>query len=175
MTSLSAAYGKLLEAFALVACGIVFLMMLMICTDVFLRNVPLLESLQGLSWSNEISEYVLYLITMLTAPWLLRQGQHIRVDILLRALPARTGWYCEWATDVIALVCCIMMVAYGAQATYASYSSHALTIKTLVTPEWWWLAPLPVAFLLLGTEVLFRMQRLAQGAQAPRDDVVPAQ
>lgn len=175
MTSLSAAYGKLLEAFALVACGIVFLMMLMICTDVFLRNVPLLESLQGLSWSNEVSEYVLYLITMLTAPWLLRQGQHIRVDILLRALPARTGWYCEWATDVIALVCCIMMVAYGAQATYASYSSHALTIKTLVTPEWWWLAPLPVAFLLLGTEVLFRMQQLAQGAQAPRDDVVPAQ
>ena len=174
MTSLSAAYGRLLESLALVACAIVFLMMLMICTDVLLRNVELLESLQGLPWSNEISEYVLYLITVLTAPWLLRQGQHIRVDILLRALPARTGWYCEWATDAIALACCIMMVVYGTQATYASYSSHALMIKTLVTPEWWWLAPLPVAFLLLGMEVLFRMQRLAQGAQAPRDDAVSA-
>ena len=43
----------------------------------------------GLPWSNEVSEYILYLVTLLSAPWLLRRGQHIRVDILLRALPAR--------------------------------------------------------------------------------------
>ena len=32
---------------------------------------------------------MLYLITLLTAPWLLRQGQHIRVDIVLRLVPPR--------------------------------------------------------------------------------------
>ena len=35
---------------------------------------------------------MLYLITMCVAPWLLRQGQHIRVDILLQALPPRLAW-----------------------------------------------------------------------------------
>jgi TRAP-type C4-dicarboxylate transport system permease small subunit len=174
MKSMSDLYGSLLEKLFLAACGVLFLMMLMICADVFLRNVPLVPSLHGLPWADEMSEYMLYLITMLSAPWLLRQGRHIRVDILLRALPARIGWYCEWLTDAVAFVCCAIMVVSGAEAAYASYSSGMLTIRTLVTPEWWSLAPLPVTFLLLAIEVLFRMQRLAEGPRAPREDALPA-
>ena len=174
MKSISEFYGSLLDKLLLVACGVLFLMMLMICADVLLRNVALVKSLHGLAWADEISEYMLYLITMLAAPWLLRQSRHIRVDILLRAMPPRLGWYCEWFTDVAALACCAIMVVYGVKATYASYSSGMFTIKTLVTPEWWSLAPLPITFFLLAIEVLFRMQRLAEGEQAPRDDAMQA-
>ena len=172
MKSASKLYHSLLEKLFFAACGILFLMMLMICADVFLRNVPIVKSLHGLSWADEISEYMLYLITMLAAPWLLRQGRHIRVDILLRTLPDKVGWYCEWLADSVAFVCCAIMVVYGVEATYTSYSTGMLTIQTLVTPEWWSLAPLPLAFLLLAIEVLFRMQRLAEGPKAPRDDAV---
>ena len=42
-------------------------------------------------------------LTMCVAPWLLRQGQHIRVDILLQALPPRLAWYFEWLGDLIGL------------------------------------------------------------------------
>src|ERR1700677_988597 len=129
MKSMSDLFGNLLEKLFFAACGVLFLMMLMICADVLLRNVPLLKSLHGLSWADEISEYMLYLITMLAVAWLLRQGRHIRVDILLHAIPARIGWYCEWMTDVIALVCCSIMVASGTEATFTSYSSGMLTIK----------------------------------------------
>jgi TRAP-type C4-dicarboxylate transport system permease small subunit len=174
MKSLSDLYDSLLEKLFLAACGVLFLMMLMICADVFLRNVPLIRSVHGLPWADEMSEYMLYLITMLAAPWLLRQGRHIRVDILLRASPARIGWYCEWLTDAIALGCCAIMVVAGTEAAYASYSSGMMTIRTLVTPEWWSLAPLPVAFVLLAIEVLFRMERLAEGPRRPRDDALPA-
>jgi TRAP-type transport system small permease protein len=174
MKSMSDLYGNLLEKLFLAACAVLFFMMLMICADVLLRNIPLVSSLHGLSWADEMSEYMLYLITMLAAPWLLRQGRHIRVDILLRALPARVGWYCEWLTDAVALACCAIMVVAGAEAAYASYSSGMLTIRTLVTPEWWSLAPLPVTFLLLAIEVLFRMQRLAESPRAPREDAMPA-
>jgi TRAP-type transport system small permease protein len=174
MKSLSDLYGSLLEKLFLAGCGVLFLMMLMICADVFLRNVPLLPSLRGLAWADEVSEYMLYLITMLAAPWLLRQGRHIRIDILLQALPPRIGWCCEWLTDAMALVCCAIMVVAGTEAAYASYASGMLTIRTLVTPEWWSLAPLPVTLLLLAIEVLFRMQRLAEGPRAPREDALPA-
>lgn len=174
MKSLSDLYGSLLEKLFLAACGVLFLMMLMICADVLLRNVPLIPSLRGLAWADEMSEYMLYLITMLSAPWLLRQGRHIRIDILLQALPARIGWACEWFTDAAALVCCAVMVVSGTQAAYASHASGMMTIKTLVTPEWWSLAPLPVMFFLLALEILFRMQRLAEGPRAPREDTVSA-
>jgi len=172
MDRLEAAYGRLLEAFALVACALVFGMMLMICADVLLRNVRLIPSIAGLEWSNEISEGALYLVTMLTAPWLLRRGQHIRVDIVLRAVPKQVGWIFEWAVDVLGFACCLFIAYYGARAAVASFKAGSVSIKTLVTPEWWLLSVLPVAFLALSLEMLFRMRRLALGPRAPRDDAV---
>lgn len=174
MERASALYGRLLEALALVACALLFFMMLVICADVLLRNVALLPRMRGVEWSNEVSEACLYLITMLAAPWLLRRGRHIRVDILLRAIPKRLAWVCEWICDCLALGCCLLLVVYGAQSALASQAAGALSIKTLVTPEWWLLAPLPIAFLLLGIEVLFRMHRLYLAERAPREDAVSA-
>lgn len=172
MEKFSSFYGKLLSGLALLACALLFLMTLMICADVLLRNVPLIPGVQGLAWSNEVSEAMLFLITMLTAPWLLRRGQHIRVDILLRAIPRKAGWICEWISDLAALACCLTITAYGWKAAWASYAAGSMTIKTLVTPEWWLLAPLPAAFALLSLELVFRMQRLHAGERAPRDDAV---
>src|SRR5690242_15579445 len=147
-------------------------MTLMICADVLLRNVRIFPHLVGLEWSNEVSEAMLYLVTMLTAPWLLRRGQHIRVDIVLRAVPARVGWTFEWIVDVLGLACCVVITYYSARAALASYHAGSMSIKTLVTPEWWLLSVLPVAFLALSLEMLFRMRRLALGERAPRDDAV---
>jgi TRAP-type C4-dicarboxylate transport system permease small subunit len=174
MERLSEFYGRLLAGLALIACVLLFLMMLMICADVLLRNVVLIPGMQGLAWSNEVSESMLYLITMLTAPWILRRGQHIRVDIVLVAIPKKTAWYCEWVADALALACSIVLMAYGWRATVASYAAGSMAIKTLITPEWWSLAPLPVAFALLAIEVLFRMQRLYAGERGPRNDAVSA-
>jgi len=172
MNALEAAYGRLLEALALAACALVFAMTLMICADVFLRNVRILPGMVGLEWSNEISEAMLYLITMLTAPWLLRRGQHIRVDIVLRAVPKRVGWAFEWIVDALGFACCALIAYYGARAALASYLGGSFSIKTLITPEWWLLSVLPLAFLALTVEMLFRMRRLYLGPRAPRDDAV---
>jgi len=172
MDRLEAAYGKLLEAFALAACALVFGMTLMICADVLLRNVRVVPGVAGLEWSNEISEASLYLVTMLTAPWLLRRGQHIRVDIVLRMVPKQLGWIFEWVVDALGLACCLFIAYYGARAALASFNAGSVSIKTLVTPEWWLLSALPVAFLALSLEMLFRMRRLALGPRAPRDDAV---
>jgi TRAP-type C4-dicarboxylate transport system permease small subunit len=172
MDRLEAVYGKLLEGFALVACALVFGMTLMICADVLLRNVRIVPGLAGLEWSNEISEAMLYLVTMLTAPWLLRRGQHIRVDIILRAVPKQVGWMFEWVVDILGLGCSLFIAYYGARAAVASFQAGSVSIKTLVTPEWWLLSVLPVAFLALSIEMLFRMRRLAAAERAPRDDAV---
>jgi TRAP-type C4-dicarboxylate transport system permease small subunit len=171
---LSAAYGRLLAGLALAGCAILFVLMVVIVADVFLRNVAVPGLPRGLAWSNEVSELMLYLITMCVAPYLLRQGQHIRVDIVLRAIPPGVAWILEWIGDLIGLACCGVFAWVGAQAAWSSYTSGAVNIKTLVTPEWWALAPLPVAFVLLAIEMVFRLRRLAGGARAPRDDAVNA-
>ena len=171
---LSHAYGRFLAGLALLGCAILLAMMFIIVADVALRNLAFPGLPQGLAWSNEISELMLYLITMCVAPWLLRQGQHIRVDIVLQALPPQLAWYFEWLGDLIGLACCVVIAWYGTQAAWSSYLSGAVNIKTLVTPEWWALAPLPLVFVLLAIEMIFRMIRLQRGVRGPRHDAVSA-
>lgn len=174
MQRLSDLYGRLLAGLALAGCAVLFAMMLVICIDVLLRNVRLVPGMLGLPWANEVTEYALYLITMLTAPWLLRQSQHIRIDIVLRAVPRRFAWHCEWAVDLIALACCAVIAYYGVMAVLSSHAIGGMVVKVLSVPEWWLLAPLPIAFILLAVEVLFRMQRLYAGERGPRADAVTA-
>ena len=163
-------FGRLTEAMMLAACLIVLAMTLLIGADVIGRNM----GLGGVSWSNEVSEYCLYLMTLLSAPWLLRQGQHIRVDIVLKALPPRIGWALEWVSDVLGLACSIYFLWFGMKVLATSYATGAVSIKTLVLPEWWLMAPMPLAFLLVSIEFVFRMYRLAQGPREPRSDAVSA-
>lgn len=172
--ALARAWGRLLAGLALAGCGLLFAMMLVIVADVALRNIAVPGLPRGLAWSNEVSELMLYLVTMCVAPWLLRQGQHIRVDIVLQALPPRLAWSLEWVGDGIGFACCLVMAWYGTVAAWASYAGGALTIKTLVTPEWWSLAPLPLVFVLLAVEMVFRMHRLQAGERGPRRDAVSA-
>jgi len=167
-------FGRLLAGLALAGCAVLFAMMLVICIDVLLRNVRIVPGMLGVPWANEVTEYALYLITMLTAPWLLRQGMHIRVDVLLRAIPRRLAWCCEWAVDVLALVCCVTIAWYGVQAVLSSHAIGGMVVKVISVPEWWLLAPLPASFALLAIEVLFRMRRLYEGERGPRADAVTA-
>jgi TRAP-type transport system small permease protein len=168
----SVAYGRLLTGLALAGCGVLFAMTMLICTDVLLRNVRLLPGVYGISWSNEVTEYCLYFITLLTAPWLLRRGQHIRIDIVLRIVPARTAWYLEWLGDLIAFACCVLIAFLGWKATSESLAIGAMVVKTLAVPEWWLLAPLQATFAILAVEMLFRMERLRSGPRGPRADAV---
>jgi TRAP-type C4-dicarboxylate transport system permease small subunit len=170
MARLSDCYGRLLEALLLLGCLLLLIMTLLIGADVLLRNA----GLGGIAPSNELSEDIIYLVTLLAAPGLLRQGQHIRIDILLRALPPKVGWLLEWVGDILGVICCFYFVWYGVRVAAASYASGALSIKTLILPEWWLLAPMPVAFVLLSVEFLFRMHRLALADRRPRDDAVSA-
>jgi len=170
MDRLSAAFGRLLDGLMVLACGLLLTMTLLIGADVLTRNT----GLGGIAWSSEISEDILYLLTLFSAPWLLRQGRHIRVDILLRALPPRTGWLLEWAGDLLGFACSLYFVWYGLSVLAASWRAGAISIKTLVTPEWWLLVPLPLAFILLAIEFVFRMRRLSAAERAPRTDAVSA-
>ena len=88
---LDALWERLLSVLALLACALVALMVVVICADVLVRNLRL----GNMAWANEVAEYTLYLSTFLAAPWLLRQGAHVRMDVVLKMLPTHVGWALE--------------------------------------------------------------------------------
>jgi TRAP-type C4-dicarboxylate transport system permease small subunit len=164
MTRLSSAFARLLDALAIAAALLLLAMVVLVTADIVLRNL----TRSGFSWANEVSEYALYVITILTAPWLLRRGQHVRIDLVLTLAPARAAWLMEALADVIGFVVCLVMMRYGIKMAIDSGMLGAITIKNLVFPEWWLLAPLPVCFALLAIEFAFRFERLMRGPRGRR-------
>ena len=164
MNKISAAFGRLFEALALLAAVILLAMTLLVAADIVLRNVARV----GFAWANEVSEYALYLMTLFTAPWLLRRGQHVRIDLVLTLVPPRVAWLMEAVVDVMGFAVCVVLIRYGALMTYDSWRLGSITVKSLVFPEWWLLAPLPVFFLLLAAEFVFRFARLVAGERTRR-------
>jgi TRAP-type C4-dicarboxylate transport system permease small subunit len=166
MTRLSNAFAKLLNALALLAALTLLGMVVMVTADIVLRNV----TRSGFPWANEISEYALYIITLLTAPWLLRRGQHVRIDLVLTAMPKRIAWLMEMIGDIMGFVVCLVMMRYGIKMTIDSAMLGSITIKNLVFPEWWLLWPLPVCFALLAAEFVFRFDRLMHSEPERRSE-----
>jgi TRAP-type transport system small permease protein len=147
---------RLFELLAVMAALTLLAMVAIVTADIVLRNT--LRT--GFGWANEITEYALYVITLLTAPWLLRCGQHVRIDMILAIVPPRLAWLMEAAADLVGLAASLVLVWYGTVMTAQSARLGSLTIKNLVFPEWWLLAPLPICFALLALEFVFRFQRL---------------
>ncbi len=164
MNQASAVYGRILDGLVVLAALLLLAMVAVVTADVVLRNL----ALGGLAWSNEISEYALYAVTLLTAPWLLRRGQHVRLDLVLTQVPARVAWAMEAVSDVFGFAVSMTLVVYGVSMTVQSWRLGSITIKTLVFPEWWLLWPLPLFFALLAVEFVFRFHRLATGEHRAR-------
>jgi TRAP-type C4-dicarboxylate transport system permease small subunit len=164
MTRLSNFFGRLFDALAVLAALTLLVMVALVTADIVLRNL----TRTGFPWANEVSEYALYGMTLLTAPWLLRRGQHVRIDLLLAVVPPRVAWLMEAAGDVIGFIVCMVMVRYGFHMMADSFRIGSITIKNLVFPEWWLLWPLPLCFALLAFEFAFRLHRLLTGPPGRR-------
>ncbi len=121
-----------------VACLLLFAMTLLIGGDVLTRNI----GLGGIAWSNEVSENILYLLTLLLGAVAAAPGPaHPRRHSASRRAGARSAGCSNGSATCFGFACSVYFVWYGCKVLAASYLAGAVTIKTLVTPEWWLLAP----------------------------------
>ena len=141
-------YDRVLQGLAACAAVLLGASALAITLDVVGRNV----GLGTVPWILEVSEYVLPLATFLVAPWLLRRNEHVRLDVLLRAWP-----WLNHVTNVVGLAVCAVLVLYGVRTILNSAQQGAMVFKSVVFPEWWLYAPVPLCFTLLSVEFVRRL------------------
>ncbi|MGH7003441.1 MAG: TRAP transporter small permease [Alphaproteobacteria bacterium] len=164
MAALGALYGRLLKVCGVISAVVILAMTALIVTDVALRNLAGVV-IRG---SVELTEYGLFLAAMLATPWLLREGRHIRIDVVLMRLPPRTGWICELVCDSIGIALSVMLARYSITATLRSAKAETVIVKDFIIPEWWVQWPLGFMFVLLSVEFIFRIHRLVTGPRRAR-------
>jgi TRAP-type transport system small permease protein len=155
------AYRLLLEGMAAAAALLLGATVLAVAADVVARNI----GWGATPWILELSEYVLPLATFLVAPWLLFRGEHVRLDLVLRALPAGWARALDRAVSALGLGICGVLLVYGIRTALDSARQGARVFKSVVFPEWWLYAPFAMCFALLAIEFLRRI--VVREAPAP--------
>jgi TRAP-type C4-dicarboxylate transport system permease small subunit len=152
-----------LHAGAVTAALLLGVVAALVTLDVVARNV----GLGTLPWILEVSEYSLPLATFLIAPWLLHQGQHVALDVVVTALPPPWARALDRLGNTIGLAVSLVFVVFGARTIAASAAQGSMVIKAIVFPEWWLYAPVPVCFALLAVEFVRRPAGRGAPARPP--------
>lgn len=128
---------------------------ILISLDLFLR----LLNLGNLPGMQEIVEYLMFAGVFLAAPWALRLGAHIRVDVLVTSLPTAISRVVERILDLLGLVICCTLAWYGWKNLSQAYQFGAMQRKYFDVYEWWLLTIFVICFVLLAVEFISRMIR----------------
>ncbi len=83
----SKALAFLVNFFAVIAGTTLVWLMVSVITSVMMRNA----GLQPFAWLFTSAEYGLLYMTMLGAPWLVREKGHVHIELVTAALPDKAG------------------------------------------------------------------------------------
>jgi TRAP-type C4-dicarboxylate transport system permease small subunit len=129
----------------------------LITIDVTIRNL----GVGNFPWLLEVSEYVLFASTFLAAPWVLRENAHVRVDLLLTALPRTAGRLLAGLADILGLLISAVLTWYALRVTADALERGDLIFKELVVPEWPFFIVVVVSGALLIAEFSLRLAKPA--------------
>jgi C4-dicarboxylate transporter DctQ subunit len=105
-------------------------------------------------WVVEICQYLIFILTFLGAPWLLRKRGHVAVDIVLASLNQKARSVIGVFTSTVGMMISFFLAWYAARSTWQHFVENIPVIEILRIPKWLLLAFIPVSFLLLGLEFL---------------------
>jgi C4-dicarboxylate transporter, DctQ subunit len=148
MLALAALYRRLLEAPAVVAGVLLTAMAAGIVFDVVARNL----GLQPPAHTLTLTEYGLLYVTMLAAPWLLREKGHVHIELLIAAVSPRTRF---WLTRVVYGLCvltCVVIFWFALEVTIDQWQRHVTDVRSFDMPRWLLRASMPLSFGLMTIE-----------------------
>lgn len=131
---------------------------LLVPLDLLLRQL----GVGNLEWLHEGAEYVFYVGVFMSSAWVLRKGAHVRVDIVISALPQRGAVRLEKAIDLAGALLCLILCYFGIEGMIGEYQTGTLPDKDLRIPNWYMLLIFALAFALLTIEFLFRFRRASK-------------
>lgn len=111
----------------------------------------------------EVSEYLLFAMTFLGAPAVLRASAHTAVDVVVDRLPRGARRAAALAAHSVGLVTSTGVGWYGALATVQAWRGGTLVFKQVTFPEWWLYALIAFCGMLLVVEFLRLIVRTLLG------------
>jgi len=158
-SGLASALDWLETALAWLAAGLVLYIMATISADVIGRYF--LGSPIG--WAIEFAEYALLAIPFLSMAWLVREGGHVKIDLVLNALPPPTRATLNAVTNFLAALTCGAAAYFAIATTVSQYERGVVTIGIYPMPKYLLIALIALGLTLGAIELLRATARAWHG------------
>ncbi|KXO83849.1 TRAP transporter small permease [Stutzerimonas stutzeri] len=112
----------------------------------------------------DLSEYGLFIIAVLGAPWLLARNKHIKVDFLAANLKGAYKSCAQLIVNLLMLFICGVIFYYSLIVLGESFMRDDYIYKELEFPDWWLQWQVPLSMLLMFIEVVLRMAKVERDA-----------
>jgi len=144
----SRAYLLVLNGMALIAAIMLVWLMVAIVLSVVIRNL----GLQPSAWFFLSTEYAMFYLTLLGAPWLVRQKGHVHIELLTSILPPLA---LQVVSRLVALLCVAVSVVLawkGFDLVSMNLARNDYDVRAFFVPRWILTIAYPVCFAMMAIE-----------------------
>ncbi len=148
MRSLIRVYDALLYTLASIAAATLVWLMVAIVVSVVMRNV----GLQPYAWLFTSTEYGILYMTMLGAPWLVREKGHVHIELVTAYLPPTLRRLVSRAVALACVAVSVILAWYGLQLCLTNIARNDFDVRAYFFPRWMLTISFPIAFSIMAIE-----------------------
>ncbi len=141
-------YNRLVDGFAIVSGLMLVWLMVAVVASVLIRNF----GAQPPAWLFTSTEYSLFYLTLLGAPWLVREKGHVYVEVAISHLPPKILNVLSRFVMLICAAICFVLAWKGLELAISNYQGRDYDVRTYFIPMWIFTVTYPISFALMGIE-----------------------
>ncbi|MFT5632083.1 MAG: C4-dicarboxylate transporter DctQ subunit [Gammaproteobacteria bacterium] len=145
---ISKAYSILLYSLATVAGLTLVWLMISVITSVLMRNA----GLQPFAWLFTSGEYGLLYMTMLGAPWLVREKGHVHIELVTAALPDTLRRIMSRTVAAACVIVCMILAWKGVELVLKNIERGDFDTRAYYYPRWLLTIAFPISFGMMAIE-----------------------
>lgn len=148
MRALIRIYDALLISMALIAASTLVWLMVSVVLSVAMRNF----GIQPWAWLFTSAEYGILYMTMLGAPWLVRERGHVHIELVTAALNPRMRRIVSRGVAAACVAVCLILAWYGLQLFLTNVARNDYDVRAYFFPRWLLTITFPIAFSFMAIE-----------------------
>lgn len=148
MRALTRLYDLLLYGMAFTAAATLIWLMVSVVTSVAMRNL----GMQPFAWLFTSAEYGLLYMTMLGAPWLVRERGHVHIELVTAALPDGVRRVVSRMVAAGCVAVSLILAWYGLELFLTNIERNDYDVRAYFYPRWMLTISFPSAFTIMAIE-----------------------
>jgi len=143
-------YDKVVDGLAALAGILLVWLMVSVVVSVFIRNF----GGQPPAWLFSSSEYSMFYLTLLGAPWLVRERGHVFIEIFILQLPRPALGVLSRMVMLVCALISLVLAWKGGELVLSNVQNSDYDVRTYFIPMWIFTITYPISFALMGIEFI---------------------